>query len=28
VKVGTKKSWLKTRDGWKDEILYQKILTD
>lgn len=25
-KVGIKKNWLKTRDGWKDEILLQKIL--
>lgn len=25
-KVGIKKNWLKTRDGWKDEILFQKIL--
>ncbi len=24
--VGTKKDWLKGRDGWKDELLYQKIL--
>jgi len=28
VKVGVKKDWLKTRDGWKDEILFQKIFTD
>ncbi len=26
-KVGVKGDWLKTRDGWKDEVLYQKILT-
>lgn len=26
IKVGTKKSWLRTISGWKDEILYQKIL--
>ncbi len=25
-KVGVKKSWLKTLTGWKDEILFQKIL--
>lgn len=25
-KAGVKKSWLKTPSGWKDEILYQKIL--
>lgn len=25
-KVGVKKDWLKVRDGWKDEILFQKIL--
>lgn len=25
-KAGIKKFWLKTVDGWKDEILYQKIL--
>jgi len=25
-KSGTKKDWLKTVDGWKDEYLYQKIL--
>lgn len=25
--AGIKKAWLKTRDGWKDEWLYQKILT-
>lgn len=24
--VGTKKYWLKNRDGWSDELLYQKIL--
>ena len=24
--AGTKKAWLKTRDGWKDEILFQKLL--
>lgn len=24
--VGIKKNWLKTRDGWKDEILFQKML--
>ena len=28
VKVGVKQKWLKTRDGWKDEILFQKILTE
>ena len=28
VEVGVKKDWLKTRDGWKDEILFQKIFTD
>lgn len=27
VKVGVKKSWLKTISGWKAEILYQKILS-
>jgi diamine N-acetyltransferase len=26
-KTGIKKDWLKTRDGWKDELFYQKILT-
>ncbi|MFV0590590.1 MAG: GNAT family N-acetyltransferase [Draconibacterium sp.] len=26
-KAGVKKAWLKTRNGWKDEELYQKILT-
>ena len=26
IKVGTKKQWLKISDGWKDEILFQKIL--
>ena len=26
VKVGIKKNWLKTSSGWKDEILYQKML--
>ena len=26
VKVGIKKNWLKTSMGWKDEILYQKML--
>ena len=26
-KVGVKRNWLKTSKGWKDEILYQKILT-
>jgi len=25
-KSGVKKDWLKTRDGWKDEILFQKLL--
>ncbi len=25
-KTGTKKSWLKTTDGWEDEILLQKML--
>lgn len=25
-KIGTKKEWLKTINGWKDEVLYQKIL--
>lgn len=25
-KSGTKKDWLKSVDGWKDEYLYQKIL--
>lgn len=25
--VGTKKSWIKTISGWKDEIFYQKIFT-
>ncbi len=25
-KVGVKKNWLKTWDGWKDEILFQKML--
>lgn len=25
-KTGVKKYWLKTRDGWKDEYLFQKIL--
>ena len=25
-KVGVKKNWLKTRNGWKDEILFQKML--
>ena len=24
-KAGIKKDWLKTRNGWKDELLYQKI---
>lgn len=27
IKVGNKKNWLKTKHGWKDEILMQKILT-
>lgn len=26
VQAGVKKSWLKTATGWKDEILFQKIL--
>lgn len=26
-KSGTKKMWLKTKDGWKDEYFYQKILS-
>ena len=26
VQVGIKKNWLKTTSGWKDEILFQKIL--
>lgn len=25
-KVGTKKDWIKTTKGWKDEILFQKML--
>ncbi len=25
-KTGTKKDWLKTLSGWKDEFLYQKVL--
>lgn len=25
-KVGTKRNWLKTTTGWKDEVLYQKML--
>jgi len=25
-KVGIKKEWIKTVDGWKDEILFQKML--
>ena len=28
VRVGVKRNWLKTLDGWKDEIFFQKILTD
>ncbi|MCF6333246.1 MAG: GNAT family N-acetyltransferase [Draconibacterium sp.] len=27
MKVGIKKNWLKTTAGWKDEILFQKILS-
>lgn len=27
VKVGIKKNWLKTASGWKDEILFQKMLS-
>lgn len=27
VKVGTKKAWIKTFSGWKDEILLQKMLS-
>jgi diamine N-acetyltransferase len=27
VKAGVKKFWLKTANGWKDEILFQKILS-
>lgn len=26
TRTGTKKSWLKTAAGWKDELLYQKLL--
>lgn len=26
-KIGTKKEWIKTSGGWKDEILFQKILS-
>ncbi|MFW5781348.1 MAG: GNAT family N-acetyltransferase [Bacteroidota bacterium] len=26
VKTGTKTNWLKTQDGWKDELFYQKML--
>ena len=26
VKIGTKKDWVKTPSGWKDEILFQKML--
>ncbi len=26
-KTGIKKDWLKTKDGWKDELLYQKTLS-
>jgi diamine N-acetyltransferase len=26
TQVGIKKSWLKTVEGWKDEILFQKLL--
>ena len=25
-KAGIKKDWLKTKDGWKDELIFQKIL--
>jgi len=27
IKVGTKKDWFKIQGGWKDEILFQKILS-
>ncbi len=27
-KVGLKKDWIKVHNGWKDEILFQKILTE
>lgn len=27
IKTGVKKNWLKTRTGWKDEIIYQKMLS-
>jgi len=27
-KAGIKRDWLKTSDGWKDEIFFQKIFTD
>ncbi len=26
IKAGVKKSWLKVKNGWKDEFMYQKIL--
>lgn len=26
IKVGIKKEWIKTLSGWKDEILFQKLL--
>jgi diamine N-acetyltransferase len=26
IKIGVKKNWIKTSDGWKDEILFQKML--
>ena len=28
IKVGVKKDWLKSISGWKDEILFQKILIE
>ena len=27
IKVGVKKKWIKTVNGWKDEVLFQKILS-